>query len=395
MKKLILSISLLFTSVAFAAAPSFTVYPFMKKVQTFKLNEMTTVQVPLTQDMLQIIKEDYSNFQLTNDRNEEVEFFLQDEFAGQLRKISGLTFSSSKGDAESNLIDGDELSSYAFDERVDGKGDSWVIFDLGQKSPINQIEITPTTKAKIRFIEIKAGNTKNDLKTIVAKKNFQQTINLTNQNFQFFKVSLWGISVKIQDIKFWSDRTANIFFEAEPDMNYQILYGNEEVNSKRYVKRNEGNPTAELVGKLSKQQINPNAPEDIDEDGVLNTDDNCVTVSNKRQKDRDNDRVGDKCDNAPDNKNYEQTDTDKDGVGNIIDNCPTVKNIDQKDKDGDGKGDACDFIKTDKDATPNFQVGNKSNTSNGNFEISGGLIGGLFGIIAIAALGFFVRNRKK
>ncbi len=394
MKKLILSISFIFTASALAAAPSFKLYPFIKKIQTFKLSEPTIIQAPLDQDMLQIIKEDYSNFQLTNDRNETVDFVLQDEFASQIKQFNHLSFSSSKGDNESNIVDGNELSIYAFDERVDGKGASWVLFDLGKPFPINQIEITPTQRAKIRFMEIKAGNSIDDLKTIVSKKGFQPIVNLTNQNYRFFKISLWGISVKIQDIKFWTDRTANIFFKAEPNTNYQILYGNDQINSKRYTKRNERVPTTALVAKLSKQMINPNAPEDIDGDGILNTEDNCITISNKAQKDRDNDHIGDKCDNAPDNKNYKQIDSDKDGIGNIIDNCPTVKNSDQKDHDGDGKGDACDFIKTKKGETPSYQVGNKV-TKNKGTKISGGLIGGLLGIIAIAILGFVVRNRKK
>ncbi|WP_437945411.1 thrombospondin type 3 repeat-containing protein [Sorangium sp. So ce296] len=58
---------------------------------------------------------------------------------------------------------------------------------------------------------------------------------------------------------------------------------------------------------------------DIDLDTVLNSMDNCLTVSNTAQ-----------------------IDTDADGVGDACDNCPTVPNPDQADSSGNGIGDACD-----------------------------------------------------
>ncbi|WP_437999749.1 thrombospondin type 3 repeat-containing protein [Sorangium sp. So ce185] len=58
---------------------------------------------------------------------------------------------------------------------------------------------------------------------------------------------------------------------------------------------------------------------DVDLDTVLNSLDNCLTVSNTAQ-----------------------TDTDADGVGDACDNCPTVPNPDQADSSGNGIGDACD-----------------------------------------------------
>ncbi|MCK4342769.1 MAG: thrombospondin type 3 repeat-containing protein [Phycisphaerae bacterium] len=58
---------------------------------------------------------------------------------------------------------------------------------------------------------------------------------------------------------------------------------------------------------------------DRDDDGVLNTEDNC-----------------------PDVYNYNQFDTDGDGLGDECDNCPGHANPLQEDQDGDGFGDACD-----------------------------------------------------
>lgn len=94
---------------------------------------------------------------------------------------------------------------------------------------------------------------------------------------------------------------------------------------------------------------------DDDNDGVLDSSDNCPLVSNSAQGDRDNDTVGDLCDNCRDDPNKEQSDADEDGIGDLCDddadqdgikdrkdNCATIPNSLQKDGDGDGVGDMCD-----------------------------------------------------
>jgi len=71
---------------------------------------------------------------------------------------------------------------------------------------------------------------------------------------------------------------------------------------------------------------------DRDDDGLANSDDNCVDVTNSDQKNSDDDSLGDACD----------SDDDNDTVLDADDNCPLIFNHDQIDTDGDGFGDICD-----------------------------------------------------
>ncbi len=127
--------------------------------------------------------------------------------------------------------------------------------------------------------------------------------------------------------------------------------------------------------------------EDADNDGLINSRDNCPNISNPDQTDSDSDGIGDLCDTCPNDfdndldgdgfcanldncptvSNPEQADSDSDGIGNLcdvcpndsnndldgdgicgdVDNCPTMSNPDQLNSDGDGIGDSCDTCPND------------------------------------------------
>lgn len=120
-------------------------------------------------------------------------------------------------------------------------------------------------------------------------------------------------------------------------------------------------------------------PADLDSDGILNDDDNCVLTINVDQADNDNDGQGDLCDDDDDNDgildindncqftaNADQADNDGDGIGDVCDddddndgvldvddNCPLTPNADQADFNGNGVGDICDGLIPNDVLTPN------------------------------------------
>ncbi|MCI5163656.1 MAG: hypothetical protein D3917_16900 [Candidatus Electrothrix sp. AX5] len=72
---------------------------------------------------------------------------------------------------------------------------------------------------------------------------------------------------------------------------------------------------------------------DIDGDGIVDDEDRCPWVASQNNDDLDGDGLGDICDD----------DIDGDKIANEEDNCPLGINENQADFDSDGKGDACDL----------------------------------------------------
>ncbi len=89
-----------------------------------------------------------------------------------------------------------------------------------------------------------------------------------------------------------------------------------------------------IVGAYRASQIFANAgagyvfalEPDEDNDGIADTCDNCLFISNVDQTDGDGDGIGDACDNCPADANPDQSDGDGDGVGDLCDNCLLAAN---------------------------------------------------------------------
>ena len=122
-------------------------------------------------------------------------------------------------------------------------------------------------------------------------------------------------------------------------------------------------------------------PPDSDEDGVVDTQDNCPETENADQLDHDTDDVGDACDTCPYVANLDdqegdtagsacagqefigtEIDHDHDGVRTVDDNCPQKPNRGQGDIDGDGRGDLCDNCPS----IPNYDQANSNDDDEGD-----------------------------
>lgn len=133
---------------------------------------------------------------------------------------------------------------------------------------------------------------------------------------------------------------------------------------------------ADSVPPVNPAIVEPTA--DADQDGIINSIDNCLTTPNSTQLNTDGDVQGDACDDDDDNDLSPDTldcapldptvfpgateiedgkdndcdgvidggnpdsDSDGDGIVDTADNCPTVANGNQQNFDADALGDACD-----------------------------------------------------
>jgi len=237
------------------------------------------------------------------------------------------------------------LTTFRFDERIDGKAPSWALIDLGETRSLNQLKIfTPETGMTLKYIEILGGENVDDLKSIFSKRAFETISDFSSPAVRYIKVFFWGTNIKIDDIRITASARAKVYLNTVKQKNYKVLYGGTKVDLVRYKSRIGKEENAPLIATLSKEKANPLAPKDFDEDGYDTENDNCPFIPNPSQKDKDGDRIGDACDNAKEVKNSRQIDTDRDGVGDIIDNCKFDPNTDQKNADGDQFGDVCDNV---------------------------------------------------
>ena len=326
----------------FAGTPSISDYPYEKTVILPELTTPSLVKLSLDDIALEEVTNRFSNFVLLDSQNEEVPFqLLYKEVERVAEGMSVIKTSSQKDGKPEYLIDNDVITVFSFDEKTDRQDASTFVVDLGRPLQLVRANIYDTEK-RSRYVEIKGGLDMNEkFRTIVSKRPFNWQSDFHSPLVRYLQVSLWGVGVKIDDMKLFSAERAELYFEAKPEEKYKAFYGGT-VDSIRYKERIDQSIPVTLEAQLTREIVNPLFPVDFDEDGINNDMDNCVFVSNPLQNDTDGDRVGNDCDNAPEVKNSNQYDTDYDGVGDTIDNCNLEPNPDQEDRDDDGYGDVCD-----------------------------------------------------
>ena len=343
MRKIILSaIGLGVWGVVFAAPSLVEDFPYRKDILISKVNTSTTVKLELDQDVVQAVNERFQNITVTDRDNNHVPFKAYFQDPGVITGLQTVEVSSTKEGKIEYLTDDNILTKYAFDKAVDGVQPAWVVIDLGQTVPLSRMRIAANEQSRIKYLEVYAGTSIDNLKRVVTKRSFKWQTDFRTDPVRYVKVLLTGNNIRVDDIKFYSGWSGVVYFDAEPSEHYVLLYGGTLANKIHYTERLGAEVDGELMGQLGRQIDNPLFPKDGDGDGLDNDVDNCPFVSNPNQKDSDEDRVGNACDNAEDVKNLNQYDTDRDGIGDVIDNCKLIPNPDQKNRDGDEYGDACD-----------------------------------------------------
>ncbi len=181
----------------------------------------------------------------------------------------------------------------------------------------------------------------NSYVTVVAKKRMtSRTVSFPKTNAYAWTVQLhYSQPLRIAELSFNNfDNTISkksVKFLYQPNNSYTV-YANQMKNVASYVDGQAGNilfnnTGLKNIGTLTLRDNPAYVPSDTDADGIADSSDNCMSLSNFDQKDEDGNGVGDVCD-----------DYDKDGYVNSKDNCPNLPSYNQYDTDGDGIGDMCD-----------------------------------------------------
>ena len=122
-----------------------------------------------------------------------------------------------------------------------------------------------------------------------------------------------------------------------------------------YTRSADGDGNGTAVCDIGAYEVGAVPLPDADDDGVVDSADNCPTVFNPDQADRDGDRVGDACDNCVDVVNPAQTDANGNGIGDLCDGTATsaftLSRV-QLTADTSGRGRGRISISGTLDATP-------------------------------------------
>lgn len=374
---------------AFAAAPAPSSYPYQARLNAAPVKTDQRVAAPLTTPVLSQLRPDFGNLQLVDDLNANIEFVVFDQPAGPVRSINTLNVSSADERTDpANLLDNNKLTPFGFDQKVDAENPATITIDFGKMVELHRIELWPEATADIKGMEIKYGVKKDTLRTLKRKTAFEPIIDGDFPTLRWLEISLWGSKVRLQDVNTFKRAAATVYFTAQPDRRYRLLFGDKSLDNKRFAARVKTAEKSDQDFSFAPLSFNKAAGDDFDADGVASKEDNCPTISNKNQADKDGDNIGDVCDNAKNVKNYSQSDIDGDGIADIIDNCKLAENADQKDKDKDGYGDECDGAYGKEGA-----VADSVAKATGGSSIPYAPIA--IGLVVIAAAGFVVMKKKK
>lgn len=342
-KTLILSIFLAFGFIVIANAQGLqqnsissviNAYRFYKDIDNISISVPTVVEIPFAADFIE--RFDFAVLDKTIN-SFEPHFFKQETLVNEV-PVS-VTTNPNAGSA-SRMIDKDTRTYADFPLPENAQGQ--VQITLTSANPITSSILTILLDNNVALptsVEIRAFVDGQNRIVVANRRMDQQTIRFPQTTSNRWQITFsYGQPLRISELRLNQDNAAKsntraIRFLAQAGHSYRIYFDPD---------RSAKAPVGEAGNLVSAQDVlvipavstqnNPNyLIADIDNDGVPDIRDNCVSISNPDQQDINNNGRGDVCD-----------DFDQDGLINSKDNCPDNPNRDQRDTDSDGIGDICD-----------------------------------------------------
>ncbi len=191
-----------------------------------------------------------------------------------------------------------------------------------------------------KTIRVTSFDSNNNEKVLLSERPFmQKTIIFPEEYTNHYRITLgYDNPLRISEIIFDGSKVSEstqdyVRFIAQPKMAYNIFYNTNKniVVDSGEIPNLQSQKNVPIVQPVNNQDNLLYKKADRDNDGIIDREDNCVSIKNTEQIDLDHNGIGDACE-----------DFDKDGIINAEDNCQNVANHNQSDIDGDGMGDVCD-----------------------------------------------------
>jgi hypothetical protein len=309
-------------------------YRFYKDVDNISIKVPTVVVVPFADEFI----ERFDFVVLDKQTNSFEPYFFKQEISTIENTVSVV---ANQNTGNINLINDNNAETYVdFQLLNDIQGK--VQFILSSPNMITSSALTillDNNVALPNFVEVRAVVGGQERIIVANKRMDEQTVNFLKTTSNKWIVNFsYSQPLRISELKLQQDgviktNTRSIRFLAQPDHSYRVYFDPDRVSVVSVGEAGNLYSTKDVsVLSLVSSKNNPSyIIADIDNDGVADILDNCVSVSNFDQKDINYNDRGDVCD-----------DFDQDGVINSKDNCSDNPNRNQTDTDSDGIGDVCD-----------------------------------------------------
>lgn len=311
-------------------------YRSYKNVGDFSIQAPTAVEFPFVDEFIE--RFDFAVLDITTNSFEPY-FFIKEITSNKIP----VSVKANPVVSNPNFMVDDNVNTYTdFLLPDDAQGRVQII--LTSVKPITSSALTTLLADNVALpssVEIRALVDGQDRIIVANKKMDQSTVRFPQTVSNQWTITFsFGQPLRISELRLLQENinitnARAVRFLAQPEHSYRIYF-----NPDRSVMAPVGEagnllslPEKEilLLPSVSSQNNPDYLIADVDNDGVSDIHDNCVSISNPEQRDVNNNGRGDLCD-----------DFDRDGLINSRDNCPNQPNRNQLDTDGDKIGDVCD-----------------------------------------------------